>query len=240
MQIDARGMTCPKPVVLTLEALPKLGAEEFLEVLVNDEVAVGNLTRLAEEKNCELLVADKGGYTSLTLVPRTAAAPSAPAAPAPAPETVEVEVVPATGDAVVAIGSDVMGRGSEELGRILVKGLIYALAHQEVVPKTMLFFNSGARLTCEGSEEYVYAADVSGSATAADGKQSSQTDSKLVTVGGGSDKQPILVRVLAPKFSGALIVCDGADVPSVRERVINAVSAALDLPTSKICVETRR
>ena len=24
MQIDARGMTCPKPVVLTLEALPKL------------------------------------------------------------------------------------------------------------------------------------------------------------------------------------------------------------------------
>ena len=95
-------------------------------------------------------------------------------------------------------------------------------------------------LTCEGSEEYVYAADVSGSATAADGKQSSQTDSKLVTVGGSSDKQPVLVRVLAPRFSGALIVCDGADVPSVRERVINAVSAALDLPTSKICVETRR
>ena len=150
MQIDARGMTCPKPVVLTLEALPKLGAEEFLEVLVNDEVAVGNLTRLAEEKNCELLVVEKGGYTSMTLVPRTASAPAAPAAPEP--EAIEVQVVPATGDAVVAVGSDVMGRGSEELGKILVKGLIYALAHQEVVPKTMLFFNSGARLTCEGSE----------------------------------------------------------------------------------------
>jgi selenium metabolism protein YedF len=150
MQIDARGMTCPKPVVLTLEALPKLGAEEFLEVLVNDEVAVGNLTRLAEEKNCELLVVEKGGYTSMTLVPRTASAPAAPASPEP--EAIEVQVVPATGDAVVAVGSDVMGRGSEELGKILVKGLIYALAHQETVPKTMLFFNSGARLTCEGSE----------------------------------------------------------------------------------------
>ena len=153
MQIDARGMTCPKPVVLTLEALPKLGAEEFLEVLVNDEVAVGNLTRLADEKNCELLVADKGGYTSMTFVPRTAEAPVQKAEP------VAVQVVPVednanavTGAAVVAVGSDVMGRGSEELGRILVKGLIYALAHQETAPKTLLFFNSGARLTCEGSE----------------------------------------------------------------------------------------
>ena len=151
MQIDARGMTCPKPVVLTLEALPKLGEAEFLEVLVNDEVAVGNLTRLAQEKNCELLTVEKGGYTSLTLVPRTSSAPAATTAPAEA-EVIELCPVPATGDAVVAVGSDVMGRGSEELGRILVKGLIYALAHQDTVPKTMLFFNSGARLTCAGSE----------------------------------------------------------------------------------------
>lgn len=154
MQIDARGLTCPKPVVLTLEALPKLGPEEFLEVLVNDEVAVGNLTRLAEEKNCELLVANKGRHTSMTFVPRGAVAPVASVVEA-ATEICEVpapEPVPETGDAVIAVGSDSMGRGSEELGRILIKGLIYALAHQERVPKTMLFFNSGAHLTCAGSE----------------------------------------------------------------------------------------
>ena len=154
MQIDARGLTCPKPVVLTLEALPKLGPEEFLEVLVNDEVAVGNLTRLAEEKNCELLVANKGRHTSMTFVPRCAVAPVASVVEAAA-EICEVpapEPVHETGDAVIAVGSDSMGRGSEELGRILIKGLIYALAHQERVPKTMLFFNSGARLTCAGRE----------------------------------------------------------------------------------------
>ena len=130
MQIDARGLTCPKPVVLTLEALPKLGPEEFLEVLVNDEVAVGNLTRLAEEKNCELLVANKGRHTSMTFVPRCAVAPVASVVEAAA-EICEVpapEPVPETGDAVIAVGSDSMGRGSEELGRILIKGLIYALA----------------------------------------------------------------------------------------------------------------
>ena len=150
MQIDARGLTCPKPVVLTLEALPKLGPEEFLEVLVNDEVAVGNLTRLAEEKNCELLVANKGRHTSMTFVPRSSVAPVESAVEAAA-EICEVPV-PETGDAVIAVGSNSMGRGSEELGKILVKGLIYALAHQERAPKMMLFFNSGAYLTCDGSE----------------------------------------------------------------------------------------
>ena len=119
MQIDARGLTCPKPVVLTLEALPKLGPEDFLDVLVNDEVAVGNLTRLAEEKNCELLVADKGRHTSMTFVPRGTVAPVVSVVEAAA-EICDVPAVPETGDAVVAVGSDVMGRGCEELGKILV------------------------------------------------------------------------------------------------------------------------
>ena len=53
---------------------------------------------------------------------------------------------------VVAVDTDTMGRGNEELGHILMKGFIYALAHQEKVPDTMLFYNGGAHLTCEGSE----------------------------------------------------------------------------------------
>lgn len=45
MQIDARGITCPKPVIMTLQALKELPAGEALEVLVDDETALGNLTR---------------------------------------------------------------------------------------------------------------------------------------------------------------------------------------------------
>ena len=54
-------------------------------------------------------------------------------------------------DAVVAIGSDTMGRGSEELGHALVKSFLYALAQLETPPRTMLFFNEGAKWTVEGS-----------------------------------------------------------------------------------------
>ena len=44
-----------------------------------------------------------------------------------------------------------MGEGDEELGRILMKGFIFALTQQEHLPSTILFYNGGARLTCEDS-----------------------------------------------------------------------------------------
>ena len=55
------------------------------------------------------------------------------------------------GNTVVAVGSDAMGLGSEELGRTLMKGFLYALSQLDELPKTILFYNGGARLTTEGS-----------------------------------------------------------------------------------------
>ena len=57
----------------------------------------------------------------------------------------------AASDKVVVIRSNVMGEGDQELGKVLIKGFIYALSQQEELPKTILFYNGGAYLTCEGS-----------------------------------------------------------------------------------------
>ncbi|MBD9157712.1 MAG: sulfurtransferase-like selenium metabolism protein YedF, partial [Lachnospiraceae bacterium] len=43
------------------------------------------------------------------------------------------------------------GEGDPELGRLLMKGYIYALTQLDTLPKTLLFYNGGAALTCEGS-----------------------------------------------------------------------------------------
>ena len=148
MKIDARNLTCPKPVILTLEALPKLAQGEALEVVINDTVALGNLTRLADEKNCELTTTKDGEDTVMTFAPREAVAASASAAT----EASLFCNIPERSATVVAVDAEFMGRGDDELGHILMKGLIYALAHQESVPETMLFYNGGAHLTCEDSE----------------------------------------------------------------------------------------
>ena len=149
MEIDARNVTCPKPVVMTLEALAKLPAGESLKVTVNDSVALGNLTRLAQGKGIDLEVQQSGDESVLTFTPGENATASTASAEEEASAYCEL---PATTAAVIAVDSDAMGRGDAELGHILMKGLIYALAHQESVPKTMLFYNGGASLTCEGSE----------------------------------------------------------------------------------------
>ena len=58
------------------------------------------------------------------------------------------------GDFVVAVDTDVMGRGSEELGRTLMKGFLFAVSQLPQLPSTILFYNGGAKLSVEGSEEH--------------------------------------------------------------------------------------
>ncbi|MEA5058804.1 MAG: preprotein translocase subunit TatB [Clostridia bacterium] len=45
-QVDARGRACPEPVLLTKQALKV--SPEGIEVLVDNAVALGNVTRFAQ------------------------------------------------------------------------------------------------------------------------------------------------------------------------------------------------
>ena len=54
VQVDAMGDACPIPVVKTLKALRELGGAGTVVTLVDNEVAVQNLTRMAHEKGCEV------------------------------------------------------------------------------------------------------------------------------------------------------------------------------------------
>ena len=51
----------------------------------------------------------------------------------------------------VVIGSDTLGKGADELGKILIKSFIYSLTELPVPPKHIMFLNSGAYLTADGS-----------------------------------------------------------------------------------------
>jgi selenium metabolism protein YedF len=47
--------------------------------------------------------------------------------------------------------TDSLGSGDEELGRLLMRNLIYSLARGEHRPARLMFMNGGVRLTCTGS-----------------------------------------------------------------------------------------
>jgi tRNA 2-thiouridine synthesizing protein A len=52
-QVDARGLSCPQPVLLTLSRMKELGAGE-IEVLVDNEVSRENVSRAANNQGWEV------------------------------------------------------------------------------------------------------------------------------------------------------------------------------------------
>jgi len=51
----------------------------------------------------------------------------------------------------IIISSDTMGRGEEELGKVLIKAFIHSLTELPTPPQSVIFLNSGAFLTAETS-----------------------------------------------------------------------------------------
>ena len=144
LNVDARGDACPLPVVKAKKAISELKGEGQVEVLVDNEIAVQNLTKMAQQKGYQYS-AEKLAELEYRVLFTVGALEVAAEEQAPA-------CVPdARTDTVVAIGSDKMGVGAEELGKTLLKAFAFALTQQDSLPKTVLFYNGGASLTCEGS-----------------------------------------------------------------------------------------
>ena len=145
IQVNASGDACPIPVVKTLNALKGLGGAGTVQTLVDNEIAVQNLTRLAESKGCTIETekrSEKEFCVTITTAGAVAAAEN---------EEISCIVPAAKKKTVVVVSADHMGEGGEELGRILIKGFLFALTQQEHLPSTVLFYNGGAKLTTEGS-----------------------------------------------------------------------------------------
>lgn len=63
--VDARGHSCPEPVLMTKKALAQQSGR--LQVLVDNQVAVDNITRFAQNKGLAVRVENKGSDFQLTI-----------------------------------------------------------------------------------------------------------------------------------------------------------------------------
>ena len=147
IKVNAMGDACPLPVVKAKNAIKELGGAGTVEVKVDNEIAVQNLGKMAQQKGYGFSsekVAD-GEYNVTLEVGEAAAATGVEDIP-------EVCAVPAgKKKVVVAVNSNRMGTGNDELGAVLIKGFLFALTQQDELPSAVLFYNGGATLTTEGS-----------------------------------------------------------------------------------------
>ena len=139
IEVDARGQACPKPVIMTKKELDNIEGGT-ITTIVDNEVAKENVSKLASSLGYEYKV-DKGSDNEYYIHINKG-------------EIQEVNVcIPDTfKDMTIVFASDTMGKGSEELGKILIKSFIYTIAETTPYPSTLVFYNGGVHLTCEGSE----------------------------------------------------------------------------------------
>lgn len=144
--VDARGLACPQPVVKAKEALKGM-KEGTVKVLVDNEIAVQNVMKLGQFTGLSPVSEKKGEKEFEILLHVSGETGNIEAAS-------EEECVPDSRrkGLVAVLSSDQMGSGNEELGRILMKGFVYALSKLENLPETVLLYNGGARLPVEGSQ----------------------------------------------------------------------------------------
>nr|MBP7322975.1 sulfurtransferase-like selenium metabolism protein YedF [Deltaproteobacteria bacterium] len=133
--VDARGRACPEPVMLTLKAL---GESNEVTTIVDAVEARENVSRLARTQGFRVDIEEKDGAWHLHLVRETSGT---------VPETQKMT----TGPTVLLIGSECFGRGSDELGKLLMRTFLHTLGESPVVPEQIIFLNSGVKLVADDS-----------------------------------------------------------------------------------------
>lgn len=136
-KINAKGLLCPKPVIITKQKLD--GMEEgTVEVEVDNRVCVNNLEKFAQGQGFDFDYKEFAEDDYLVTIVKSK-------------DSVAKEET--SGDEfTLAITSNTMGGGEEELGKILIKSFVYTVSQTKPLPKTIVFYNKGVFLTCEGSE----------------------------------------------------------------------------------------
>jgi selenium metabolism protein YedF len=131
-KIDARGLECPRPVILIKKAMEEL---EEASILVDNEVARDNIKRFGQNAGCKVTIVENDNGTEIFLKK----------------ESVK-EVVGLDEEVVVLIKSGLFGEGDQKLGNILMKSFLVSLLESDKKVKALIFMNSGVELTTKNLE----------------------------------------------------------------------------------------
>lgn len=142
-ELDCRKLACPSPVIITKKELEDMKEGQLL-VIVDNEAAKENVSRLVRSQGLDFELEDKGNEEYHIRISVDGKEIS---------QEVNNEEAPAKlNNQTIAISSSTMGSGSEELGKILIKSFIYTVRETKPYPTSICLYNGGVKLAIEGSE----------------------------------------------------------------------------------------
>ncbi|RDY23441.1 sulfurtransferase-like selenium metabolism protein YedF [Romboutsia maritimum] len=139
IEIDARGLGCPKPVINTKKELDKID-QGVVITTVDNEIAKENILKLAKSLNLESkVIKQEKDLICIEIIKGENVIIEQD-------KSLELE------DKCIFISSDKMGKGNDELGNVLIRGFIYTLTESKPYPKSILLVNGGVRLSTENED----------------------------------------------------------------------------------------
>lgn len=143
-QIDARGKSCPIPVVMAKKETDQ-GEKQF-SILVDNKTAVENLKRFAKSRGYESEITEAGADFLVTMTD--------------AESGEECSLMDFDKSWAVLIGRDGIGKGDPVLGATLLKMYLYTLCQSDVLPNYILMMNGGVRTAVEHEQSVEHLKDL--------------------------------------------------------------------------------
>jgi selenium metabolism protein YedF len=139
-EIDARGLSCPAPVLLTKKAIETEKSD--ITVIVDNEASRQNVCRFLESQNFNTYVKKKGSDFHVMGVGKDAASSQ----PEKTSKSASIRKI------MVMVSSNCMGRGDDELGAKLMLNFLKTLKEMGSDLWRLIFVNNGVKLTVSGAE----------------------------------------------------------------------------------------
>lgn len=138
--IDARGLGCPKPIILAEEALSKI-EEGFIKVIVDNEASAENLKRYAERFGYYNEIEHQDNLWIVKIIKGYAC-------------RITKSEDKKSKKLLLVITSDVIGK-DENLGKILMKAFLETLLATNQIPNMIFLMNTAVKLSTV-DEEFIH------------------------------------------------------------------------------------
>ncbi len=140
MNIDARGLACPKPVIETKKAIESINSGK-VKVIVDNYIAKENIIKLSRSMNLEFnILNEEDSFIEIEIIKGEFL------------ENIIEEKSNDIDNSCVFISSDKIGEGDIELGKILMKGFVYTLTETKPYPRYIILVNSGVNLSTSNED----------------------------------------------------------------------------------------
>jgi selenium metabolism protein YedF len=146
--VDTRGLTCPAPLIMTRKGLTESAPHEPVQIIIDNKTSLSNVKRYLTDNKLTFTVKDDGNTATVTVTRGKITEISTDET-----EYCSAEVAGSSGkrNTVIAVTSEMMGSGDDELGTRLMISFFRTLVLLEPAPASMVFYNAGVKLAMEDS-----------------------------------------------------------------------------------------